>query len=341
MSPVRWPLAVSIAERVAGHYPLEGTYHEALFARQAPELVARASELVAAETRLPYNGTPEVRVVGRKEWVENNVQVFARLLATAEEKLDQKRSSPLAGRVVAAELGALLGMLARRVLGQYEMVLPTGDDEAGDVVFFVGTNVLWMERANELRPSEFRFWVALHECTHRLQFVGVPWLRPYFLGLVEKMVSSAKPEPGRLARMAGELRAASAAGEPLVGEAGLMGLFASPEQRDTLDQVQALMSLLEGHGHVIMDRIGGRVLVSQRRMSALLRRRRQDPRTAAFFRLTGLEMKMRQYEIGEQFVLGVEREAGFEALDLAWRSQADLPTLAEIKEPTLWLERVA
>ena len=343
MSPVRWPLAVRIATKIAGNYPLEGTYHDSLFARQAPELVSRADELVAAETRLPSVGMPEVAVVTRKTWVENNVGVFAKMLAPAEERL--AGSNGLTGaaseRIVAAELGALLGMLSRRVLGQYEMVLPTGDSEAGDVVMFVGANVLWMERMSELRPSEFRFWVALHECTHRLQFVGVPWLRDYFLELVGQLVATAVPEPGRLARVARELRSSSAAGEPIVGEAGLMGIFATPEQRGVIDQVQALMSLLEGHGHVIMDRIGGRTMVSQQRMSSILQRRRQDPRTAAFFRLVGLEMKMKQYEMGARFVNAVERDAEWETLDLAWRSAEHLPTLEEIKEPTKWLQRVA
>ncbi len=341
---MRWPLAIKVADRLAGHYPLEGTYHDALFARQAPELVARAAELVSAETGLTGPGLPEVGVVSRREWVENNTAVFAKLLAPAEERLEGSRAGlarNVTERIVAAEMGALLGLLSRRVLGQYEMVLPTGDDEAGDVVLFVGANVLWMERASELRPSEFRFWVALHECTHRLQFVGVPWLRDYFLELVGKLVATATPEPGRLARVAGELREAAAAGEPIVGEAGLMGIFATPEQRDVIDQVQALMSLLEGHGHVIMDRIGARHLVSQARMSAILRRRRQDPRAAAFLRLVGLEMKMKQYELGERFVLGVEREAGFAALDAAWAGPESLPTLAEIDEPVRWLERVA
>ncbi len=343
MSPMRWPLAIKVADRLAGNYPLEGSYHDALFARQAPELVARAAELVEAETGLRGPGMPEVGVVTRREWVENNVAVFAKLLAPAEQKLEERGGvgKGLGERVVAAEMGALLGMLARRVLGQYEMVLPTGEEEAGDVVLFVGANVLWMERASELRPSEFRFWVALHECTHRLQFVGVPWLRDHFLGLVGKLVASATPEPGRLARVAGELRSAAAAGEPIVGEAGLMGMFATPEQRDVIDEVQALMSLLEGHGHVIMDRIGARHLVSQARMSAILRRRRQDPRAAAFMRLVGLEMKMRQYEMGERFVLEVEREAGFGALDAAWAGPGSLPTLEEIGEPSRWLARVA
>jgi len=344
VSKVRWPLAVRVAARTSGNYPLEGTYHDALFQRQAPGLVERASALVEEETNLRGPGSPEVAVVSRTDWVESNIAVFSRLLAPAEEAMAAKSSgigSAIGGNVIAVELGALLGLLSRRVLGQYEMVLPSGDDESGDVVYFVGANVLWMERQYEFRPSEFRFWVALHECTHRLQFVGVPWMRDYFLGLVHELVANAIPEPGRLAKAATELRQAAAAGEPLIGEAGLMGMFASEEQRASIDKVQALMSLLEGHGHVIMDRIGARQLPNQARMSAALRQRRKDPRTAAFFRLAGLEMKMRQYELGEKFVLAIEREAGFSSLDRAWESPEKLPTLEEINDPIQWLQRTA
>ena len=66
-----------------------------------------------------------------------------------------------------------------------------------------------------------------------------------------------------------------------------------------------------------------------------------DKRTATFFRLTGLEMKMNQYRLGEAFVLGVERNAGWESVQLAFRSPEDLPTLEEIEAPERWLTRVA
>jgi len=98
--------------------------------------------------------------------------------------------------------------------------------------------------------------------------------------------------------------------------------------------------LLEGHGHVVMDRIGERELVTQGRMSQVLKTRRQDPRTAMFMRLVGLELKMRQYDDGAEFIAGVERHAGWSALDRAWESPETLPTLAEIKNPVLWLERM-
>ena len=120
-----------------------------------------------------------------------------------------------------------------------------------------------------------------------------------------------------------------------------MGLLATPDQRDLIDRVQALMSLLEGHGHVVMDRIGVRVLATQDRMARVLKTRRKDPRMASFLRLTGLEMKMKQYEQGEQFILAIERRAGFRALDAAWSSPDALPTLDEIRDPDRWLSRLA
>ena len=338
MSSVAWPLATSIAARFAGTHPLEGSYHMSSLSEQLPHLLHRAKFLVESETGLITPGDPVSNVVTRVEWVERNVEVFARLLKPAEEKLEES-DSVLGPKVLASEMGAVLGFFARRVLGQYELVMPRSDD--GDAIALVGANVLSLERQYQFRPDEFRFWIALHECTHRAQFLGVPWMRDYFLSLVDELVSSAVPEKGGLGRMIEQVRTASAEGRDLIGSSGAIGLFATEGQRRQLDKVQALMSLLEGHGHVVMDRIGERELASQGRMSAVLKQRRADPKTQGFLRLTGLEMKMRQYEMGERFVKGIERRAGWDVLDRAWTSAEHLPTLNEIKDPKLWLERIA
>lgn len=341
MSTVHWATAERVARRMASGYPLEGTYHDTILARQAPELVERAAAMVAEETGLPWVGDPAVRVLTRAGWAAANVASFSALLRPVEEKLRRGggMGRRLAGRLVGAEVGALVGLLSRRVLGQYELVLP-GDERGADTIMFVGANVLAMERQHEFRPAEFRFWVALHECTHRLQFTAVPWMREYFLGLVQELVDQAAPEPGRMQRVAADLREAARQGRPIMDESGLMGLFATEDQRRVMDRVQALMSLLEGHGHVVMDRIGSRHLVTQHRMSRVLKMRRKDPRMAAFLRFTGLEMKMKQYEWGEEFIHAVERRAGFSALDRVWEGPDRLPTLDEIRNPDRWLERV-
>jgi coenzyme F420 biosynthesis associated uncharacterized protein len=342
MSSIDWDQAVRVASRMTGRYPLAGTYHEARFALQAPQLVMRATTMVEAETGLHAPGVAEVAVVSRKEWVEANIGSFSALVKPAEERLAAQKGigAKIAAKVTAAELGAVLGLLSRRVLGQYELVLPRTDGSDGDTVMFVGANILAMERQHEFRPQEFRFWVALHEATHRLQFLGVPWMKEYFLGLVNELVAASVPEKGTLSRVTGDLVTAARSGEPLMDETGLFGVFATSTQRDVIDRVQALMSLLEGHGHVVMDRVGARELVTQERMSQVLKARRQDPRTAMFMRLVGLEMKMRQYDDGARFIAGVERHADWAALNKAWDSPANLPTLDEIKNPVLWLERV-
>jgi putative hydrolase len=108
-----------------------------------------------------------------------------------------------------------------------------------------------------------------------------------------------------------------------------------------LDRVQALMTLLEGHGNLVMDALGARHVHGQARMSeALKARRQQGGLTRQIFKALGLEMKMRQYEVGERFCLAVTDLAGPRAIDAAWHGPEHLPTLAELNEPAAWLARV-
>ena len=347
MTPIR-PGSGRLADRIAGTYPLAETYHRSALEADMIRLTGQVSRLVPEATGLDLPGDPTTIVIGRSEWIERNVASFIHLMEPLQRQLTERLESSgpgargvgsLANRMVQAELTAVLGVIARRVLGQYELVLPTGED--ADVVAFVGPNILQLERAHQFRPEEFRFWVALHELTHRAQFQGVPWLRAYFMGLVNDLVEHSKPEPGRLNRVIEEVTRRRYSGGPVIDERGLLGLFASSEQNIVIDKVQALMSLLEGHGHVVMDRLGAQHLRTQERMSKVLKARRQDKRTAAFFRLTGLEMKMNQYRMGERFIEIVEREAGWEAVGLAFRGAGSLPTLEEIESPERWLSRVA
>ncbi|HSJ71127.1 MAG TPA: zinc-dependent metalloprotease [Acidimicrobiia bacterium] len=357
MSKVDWGTATAVASRFSGEYPLAGTYHERKFALTAPGLVARASELVTIETGLELPGAPNVEVITRAQWVDTNIAAFTALLAPLRAAIaeragtDDQESVPtgtdsdggggIAARIMGVELGALLGFLSKRVLGQYELVLPTGDEEVGDSVFFVGANVLAMERQHEFRPSHFRFWVALHESAHRAQFKGVPWMRGYFLSLVDDLVGTAEREHGRMARIATDIIEARNRGEDPVGDTGILGLLASHGQREVLDRVQALMSLLEGHGHVVMDRIGEREIVDVDRMSRVLSARRNDPKTQRLMRLIGMEMKLKQYDLGASFIRGVEQRASWDTLSMAWESPEALPNLAEIEDPGSWLDRMA
>ena len=111
------------------------------------------------------------------------------------------------------------------------------------------------------------------------------------------------------------------AGRNPLRDSGALGLVATPEQLEGLHRIQALMSLLEGHGDVTMDRAGAAAIPSAAHFSEVLRQRRKQTRGPARLlqQLIGIEAKLRQYEEGERFIAAVEDSGGTELLDRAWR----------------------
>jgi uncharacterized protein (DUF2342 family) len=75
----------------------------------------------------------------------------------------------------------------------------------------------------------------------------------------------------------------------------------------------------------------------------VLRQRRQSAQGLARLlqQLIGLEAKLAQYEQGERFIQTVESEGDPRVLDVAWERPENLPTIAEIRDPSAWLARVA
>jgi coenzyme F420 biosynthesis associated uncharacterized protein len=292
------------------------------------------------------------------------------LTAKLGSRLGQSPLAPVGRTVSATELGVLLGWFSRRVLGQYDLLVPDdgtsntagsnrarsdmagsdtagsssadpGTDTEGDAVYYVGANILALEKRFAFRPRDFRLWIAIHEVTHRAQFLGVPWMRGYFLGLVEGALGGVDADPRQviaaLLRAADELRR----GRNPLDDGGIVALLATPEHRVTLAQIQALMSVLEGHGNRVMNELGRVHVAGQDRMARVLQsRRRSQGIGGVVSKLLGIDSKMRQYEVGEQFVAAVEREAGPRALDAAWRGPEYLPTIDELATPTTWLTRV-
>ncbi len=344
--PVDWPTARRVARFVAGRDPLADSYLAASLQDDFTVLTTRAEELVAGYTGLHAPGHASARVLDRHDWVESNITsmrtMLDPLMQRFGERLARNPFAPISRRVAATELGGLLGYLAQRVLGQYDLLVPDGPDGGtSDAVYYVGANILSLEKRFAFRPLDFRLWIAIHEVTHRAQFTGVPWMRDYFLGLVRQALDLVDPDPRTMMRAVTAAVDEIRAGRNPLDDGGLVGLFASPEQRGVIGQVQALMSLLEGHGNVVMDDLGKEHVAGQDRMSRVLQqRRRQGGLSGLLHKLLGIEQKMRQYEVGETFVRGVYEIAGPRTLDRVWDSPATLPTVAELGDPAQWLARV-
>ncbi len=344
---VDWALAEQVASRLSGNDPFAESYHADGMAADFAELTERAQVHVEAETGFTSAaGQARARVVDRNDWVRANLASYRRLLRPVLGRLEHVTSGPataLSGKIAAVELGGLLGWMSTRVLGQYDLlVLEEENPEDQDLVYYVGPNILGLEKRHGFPPAEFRLWVALHEVTHRTQFTGVPWLRPYFLSLVEELMGAADPDPTRLFTAVGRVAESVRTRTNPLADGGVVALFASPEQRDAMERVGGLMSLLEGHGDVTMDRAAADQVPSADRFARVLRTRRKEMNLAAKLlqRLIGLEAKLAQYEQGEQFIAAVEDVGGPALLNRAFERPENLPTLVEIRDPSGWLRRV-
>jgi len=369
---VDWDLARRIAVRVAGTEPLYQSYLAEPLRQDFARFVPVAAELVAIETGLETPGEAHAEVIDRTGWIDANIAAFRRLLqpllgapdgADGTAEAGSATSARVTRTLGAAELGSVLGWMARRVLGQYDLLWASDDDAAttggphgsgaapagtaGDTVYFVGPNILVTEKRYAFVPAQFRLWLALHELTHRSQFTGVPWLRPHFLQLVNGLVDEAQPDPERMREGLRSLMAlrrnhSGQDSQDLLGEGGLAAVFATDHQRDLIAQVGGMMSLVEGHGDVTMARAARGHIPDADRFAVVMHHRRRNVRGMARLiqRLLGIEAKLAQYQAGEDFIAQIEAERGPRAVDRIWERVEHLPSMAEIRNPQAWLERV-
>ena len=346
--PVDWRLAERVAKKVGGHEPFLDSYHYRNLAPELTELTARAEELVAAETGLrSMEGTARAQVATRAQWVDANVASFQRLLRPVTEKMAERMSyswlTPVTQRASGTEMGAVLGWMSTRVLGQYDLLIIEDDrPEDQDMVYYVGPNVMALEHKHGFDPHQFRLWLALHETTHRAQFTGVEWLRPYFLSLVREALDAAEPDLEHFKFVAKRVIEARRQGEDPLADGGLPALLATPEQKAVLDRIGGMMSLLEGHGDVTMDRAGANHIPDASRFARVLRHRRSSAKgmSKLIQRIIGIEAKLNQYAAGEAFIATVEARGGPELLNRVWESSERLPTMTEIRNPRRWVDRV-
>jgi coenzyme F420 biosynthesis associated uncharacterized protein len=348
---IDWVVAGWIANRVAslGEDDSDGLAQVA--AVELSELAVESERRVVAYTGLhPGGPLPPPEGIDRREWIDANLRTTRALmdpvLTRAGKTLNKAGAAAeiAAGFAVSTEVGLLVGYLAQRVLGQYELVLL---DEAAEQhpprLLFVLPNLAKAVSSFDADEREFLTWVTLHEVTHAVQFGGVTWLQGYLAGLVRELLAGAEarlensasrslPSREELSRMLHALR-----------QGDLIGLVASDDERAVIDRVQAVMAVIEGHAEHVMDAVAPDLLPSLPKLRKSLdeRRKTQGRVSRIVARLLGLELKLRQYERGKVFCDAIVADGGPATLTWVFSSPAALPTLDEIEDPAAWLQRTA
>lgn len=338
---VDWDLAVSLGSRIAGDGPTVDRDTAAAVVAELRADADRSTGLVRDYTGMvAVERTAPVLVVDRAGWVAANADGFATVLAPVVDKLSSRKGTPtgltlaIGSRVTGAEVGALLGFLAGKVLGQFDPFhAPTGR------LLLVAPNIVHVERELGVDPHDFRLWVCLHEETHRVQFTATPWLADHLLGEMHALAESLEPSgllDEGLSRITGAIKSARDSGGSLID------MISTPEQKEIVDRVTGVMSLLEGHADVVMDGVGPGVIPSVATIRKKFNRRRQGVGVLdrVLRRVLGLDAKMAQYRDGAKFVRAVVDKAGMTDFNAVWERPDNLPSKAEIADPQAWITRV-
>jgi coenzyme F420 biosynthesis associated uncharacterized protein len=342
---IDWSLARRVARFAAGAPTVSVALPGELDA-----LAAEAEERVVAYTGLvPAGPLPPPEAVDRQLWSEINLAGMRRILDPVVERLDGKRSGVLsagplrgmAGALLALEVGGLTGLLSQRVLGQYELVLLDPDSQTR--LLFLAPNLREAAAKLDVDLEQLVAWVGFHEVTHAVQFTSVPWLREHLAGLLRELLESVEIEVDTrnlLSRMPTreDLDKVLAA----VREGGIVTLVAGPERMAIIDRLQATMAVIEGHAEHVMDAVGRDALPDLDRLRGALDRRRsgRSGPWKLLERLLGLELKLRQYQVGKRFCDAVAEREGVAGLHRVFDDPASLPTWAELEQPEAWMARV-
>ena len=374
---IDWDLAVRVGSRLAGEGPAVSSAEAADVVAELREDAARSTGLVREHTGLDApDDTAPVLVVDRPGWIQANVDAFQIALAPLVDRVTSKRepgpvATAIGSRVTGVEVGGLLGFLGGKVLGQFDPFhgldgvergtseRPSGQSGDGldrvergtserpsgpagaapqGRLLLVAPNIVHVERELGAVPGDFRLWVCLHEETHHVQFTASPWLRDHLFAqitaLAETMDVSSLLDDG-LKRITDAIKGTGQTGS-------LVDLVSTPEQKEILDRVTGMMSLLEGHADVVMDGVGPEVIPSVDAIRKKFDKRRKGAGTIdkLLRRLLGLDAKMAQYRDGARFVRHVVDRAGMGEFNAVFAGADNLPSRAEIHDPDAWMKRV-
>lgn len=374
-APVQWDLALQLAQNIASEGAAEANVDPVERIR-LEGLVAIADLHVADVTGMttsPGGRPPTVLTTTRTDWARRALESWKWLLedvagaisppsGAAAEALPPELfgsedpganqefaallgqwTKAMAPAMTAMQIGSVVGHLARRTLGQYELPLPR---QVHDEIDVVPANLAEFVEAWSLPHDDTALWLITRDVTTRA-VLSRPHVARHIARLLVEHACGLRPDP----RALGERLSEAMSGE--MGELGdLASLFADPsalgpetetaEARVVRSELDALSAVLGGYVEWATDAVASRAIAGRAAVREAMRRRRvergSDERMAEA--LFGMRLDQDQLDRGEAFIRGVLERGGESELAKLWVVEANLPTPAEVEAPGLWIERV-
>ena len=305
---------------------------------------------------------PEVTPVARGVWAHRTLEAYRPLFTELAVSLGQRPSADddtdadpmaammsgltqmMAPSLMGMAVGSMVGRMAQRTFGQYDLPIPRHDA----TLLVVPANIDQFATDWSLPVDEMRLWVLAQELTgHTLFSIGS--LRDQLAAMVRQYVGAFRPDPSAVAERLSSLELSSA-GDPAQAmqqlfsdPAVLLGAVQSAEQIAQQPTLDAAVAAVVGYVDYLVDSVAVRVIGGDAlRIAEAVRRRRVEVTPDDLFveRLLGLHLTNEQVQRGKQFAGGVVDRVGEAGLTALFAKPDALPTPAELDAPGLWIARL-
>lgn len=352
--PVNFEIARQIGLAVATQGRADG-HPDALARRTYSEAVHAAESLLGGYTRLPVTEPARPELVGPGWWVRSTLESWRWLLERLAERFTAQISrlggetgegSPMAGALeqigpllMGIQAGTLVGHVAKETLERYDLPIPRDDEH----LFFVVDNADAVARDYDLERETFAKWLALHSVAHHLTYTAVPWMGRYARNLVTELVDSIEIDASDLERRFMDLQSQGMeALQQGIGAESAVPIVSTEKHQRALDRVRAFFALVEGYASHATLAVSEALIPDGPRIDEGMARHRasRSEGKQMLSSLLGLSIDRPLESSGATFCAAVVKLKGLGALNRVWEAPDNLPTIAEIKDPFSWIERV-
>lgn len=357
--PINWEVARQLAVWTATEGGSEAN-PDPLARIRTEELLRVADMHVAEATGMATSrrGWLALRCATRAEWASTTLESWRPVLLRLASALGPAQSPAPPGAegnamdqllgnlpqvigplVLGVQAGTMVGNLASRALGQYDVLAPAPKT---DELLAVPDVVDGFAKDWDLPLDDVRMYVCLRDVVvHTV--LSRPSVDEAFQGHLLAYAGAFHVEMDAIEQRLGGLDPSDlfSLQQSLGDPETLIGDIQSDEQRRLLVPFRALLAAISGYTDFVIDKVGRRLVGSYPLVSEAFRRRRLEdgPGQRVLGKLLGIELDQATVDRGHAFVTGVLERAGEEGLARLWESPSGLPTPAEVDTPGLWLAR--
>jgi putative hydrolase len=304
---------------------------------------------------------PTVTVVNRSQWAHHTLEAYKPLFTDLANSLsgsdgdtpsdvdDQMMmmvsaiNKMMAPAMMGMSIGTMVGQLALRAFGQYDLPVPR---PGANQLMCVAPNIDDFARDWSIDIDDMRMWVLVHELTTHAVY-GVEHVRATVAAALSRYVAGFRPNPSALMERLTNVEMTDT--DPmtmmqkfLTDPAILLGAVRSPAQEAQAPVLDTLIAAIIGYVDHTVDLVCANLLGGSSRIAEAVRRRRVEatPQDTFVEQLLGLKLSSDQVQRGHDFVAGIVERAGDQGPARLFERPDNLPTPSELEAPGLWLARI-